>query len=1650
MRRSLHNRILCANLLCLLLLFGAGSGLKAQSQLQAKPVVDHPVENGFAIVKDGVPVPVWVSDRDFPGVIRVAGHLQRDLKKVTGTAPGLHIQSVVPDGSFFIIAGTAGKNAFIDSLVQKNVIGRNLLEGKREKYIITVVDFQGQIPGKALVIAGSDKRGTLYGIYELSKYIGVTPLHFWADVPVKQERDLYMIPGMYTSGEPAVRYRGIFINDEAPALAGWVHERYGSFNSNFYEHVFEYILRLKGNFLWPAMWGRAFYDDDPVNPRLADEYGIVIGTSHHEPMMRAHVEWARYGEGAWDYRTNREVLRDFWRTGLERMGDYESIVTVGMRGDGDEPMSREQDMDLLEEIIRDQRVIIEEVSGKPAQDTPQMWALYKEVQEYHDQGMRVPDDVTLMLCDDNWGNVRKLPQPKEQKRNGGYGMYYHFDYVGGPRNYKWMNTNLISRVWEQMNLCYRHGVDRIWIVNVGDIKPMEFPIAFFLDMAWNPQAMTKERMLSFPQQWAAEHFGQAHAAEIGNMITRYSLNNARRKPELISPNTYHLKNYREADRVVEQFRALENNALDLYASLDDIYKDAFYQLVLFPIQATANLNELYVTAAKNHLYADQGRASANDMALRVKELFKKDSQLTAYYHHTLSGGKWNHMMSQTHIGYTYWQEPPVNVMPAVRWTEIPEEGQLKICPNPDTSSLPELDPYGCDTVFFEIYNTGKASRRYTLKTEYPWLHVSSLQGSVDDQLTVFVTAEWDKVPPGRMETYAVFSDDTGNTLHVPVSIFNPVVPELPVTGAFFENNAHVAMEAVHYSHRRQDEPWVWEHIPFFGRTHSGMRISTSKGCENIPADKVAELSYDILFFSSGEITVNALFSPTLDFHGKSLRYAIAFDNEPFREVELHGAYNQREWETWVANNIIRSRTIHNLDQPGLHTLRIRAVDPFLVLQRIEIDTGGLLPSSLGPLESYHNVHHTKGEDGYNLWLRYRPLDAGMQDACAPFLKGLYIGEQSPVINATVKELNSAVELMTGLSLQCLSAKEILNNGGILAGTWKDRVIKNNFSAKEREKIGPEGYMIKSIGNRLYIAGSTHKGILYGVFHLLRLMQTGQCLENLKIIENPAFDLRILNHWDNPDRSIERGYAGLSLWEWEELPEKVNSRYRDYARANASIGINATVLNNVNADACFLTPVYLEKIAALADVFRDYGIRVFLSINFSSPQVLGGISTSDPLDPQVKEWWQKKVHEIYSYIPDFGGFLVKANSEGRSGPLDYGRTHADGANMLARALEPYNGLVMWRAFVYSPDSDDRAKQAYEEFMPLDGEFLPNVIIQVKNGPIDFQPREPFTPLFGAMRRTPLMIEFQITQEYLGWSRQMAFLGPLYKEVLDADTYALGPGTSVASTTDGSVFGHPVSAIAGVANTGTDRNWTGHHLAQANWFVFGRLAWNHRLDAGDIAREWISMTFSNEESFTGTLLKMMMESREAVVNYMMPMGLHHLFYTGHHYGPEPWANDPYSRPDWQPPYYHKADGLGVGFDRSATGSNAASQYFEPLSGMYDNIETCPENLLLWFHHVPWDHTMKNGNTLWEELCRLYTLGVDQARGFQKTWDGLEPYLDKGRFFDIQYRLKIQARDAQWWRDACLLYFQTFSQKAIPLKLERPVYDLEDLMRMEVIME
>jgi alpha-glucuronidase len=689
------------------------------------------------------------------------------------------------------------------------------------------------------------------------------------------------------------------------------------------------------------------------------------------------------------------------------------------------------------------------------------------------------------------------------------------------------------------------------------------------------------------------------------------------------------------------------------------------------------------------------------------------------------------------------------------------------------------------------------------------------------------------------------------------------------------------------------------------------------------------------------------------------------------------------------------------------------------------------------------VFPATAEDGYRLWLRYDQVSNPQKlRAYRTTISQITFDGQSPTLAAARQELAEGLRGLLGKEIP--AAQEVKRNGAVLAGTPQSSALISSLNLQEKLKeVGKEGYLILNtkVNNRksTVIAANTDVGVLYGVFHFLRLLQTRQDLANLSVASSPRITHRVLNHWDNLDRTVERGYAGFSLWDWHRLPDYLDPRYVDYARANASIGINGTVLTNVNANSLVLTPLYLEKVKALADVFRPYGLKVYLTARFSSPVEIGGLKTADPLNPQVAAWWKKKVEEIYTYVPDFGGFVVKANSEGQPGPQNYGRNHADGANMLADALAP-GGVVMWRAFVYDDKvPDDRHKQAYNEFKPLDGQFRKNVFVQVKNGAIDFQPREPFHPLFGAMPQTPLMMEFQLTQEYLGFATHLVYQAPLFKETLDADTHAKGPGSTVAKVVDGTLDNHAISGMAGVANIGNDRNWTGHPFGQATWYAFGRLAWDHTLSSEAIANEWLRMTFSNQDSFVHQVRGMMMASREAVVNYMTPLGLHHLMGRSHHYGLGPWVEGG-GRADWTSIYYHRADSAGIGFDRSPSGSNAVAQYFPPVSKQFGSLEQVPEKYLLWFHHVPWDHPMASGRTLWNELAHKYQEGVDTVRWMQQVWDAQQGKIDEERFRQVQALLKIQEKEARWWRDALLLYFQTFSRRPLPEGYEKPAHSLE----------
>jgi alpha-glucuronidase len=681
------------------------------------------------------------------------------------------------------------------------------------------------------------------------------------------------------------------------------------------------------------------------------------------------------------------------------------------------------------------------------------------------------------------------------------------------------------------------------------------------------------------------------------------------------------------------------------------------------------------------------------------------------------------------------------------------------------------------------------------------------------------------------------------------------------------------------------------------------------------------------------------------------------------------------------------------------------------------------------------------EDGYELWLPRAPAEAEWQARYAPAAAEIAGHAPSPTLRAAQAELQRGLSTLLGRQIPVRA--EASRGGAVLFGTPASSPAIARLRLPLR-RLGPEGYLLRTMdveGRRTtVIAANSDIGILYGAFRLLRLIQTRQPIDRLAITDAPKVKVRLLNHWDNLDRTVERGYSGFSIWDWHKLPDYLDPRYTDYARANASIGINGAVLNNVNSNAHILTPVYLEKVAALAGLFRPYGIKVYLSARFNAPMELGKLPTADPLDPRVRAWWKAKADEIYAHVPDFGGFLVKANSEGQPGPQDYKRSHAEGANMLAEALAPHGGIVMWRAFVYAAEKpDDRVKQAYDEFKPLDGEFRDNVVVQVKNGPLDFQPREPFHPLFGAMPKTPLMMEFQITKEYLGFATHLAYLGTMWEEVLDADTYAKGRGSTVAQVIDGSLHGYRLTGMAGVANIGTDRNWSGSHFDQANWYAFGRLAWDPDLSARAIAEEWTRTTFGNDPALVAGVVDMMMRSRQAVVDYMTPLGLHHLMATGHHYGPGPWVND-LERADWNPTYYHRADANGIGFDRTAVGSDAVGQYARPVAKRFGSLKTVTDDYLLWFHHLPWDHRMRSGRTLWDELVARYSRGVEEVRHMRRTWDGLKGRVDPQRHADVAAFLAIQEREAQWWRDASIAYFQSLSRRPLPSGYAPPARSLE----------
>jgi len=954
MRRSIasfRTQLICAAAALVLFILPLRSGALGEPHY----VSSKPTHAAFPLVEQRAAVPLIVSNSDWPGVVRTVGDLSSDIEQVTGVQPiVLHDRSDL-HASTAVIIGTIGESPLIDDLIRHHKLDVSEIAGKWEAAVTTIVDHP--MPGvqRALVIAGSDKRGTIFAIYDLSEQIGVSPWSWWADVRIPRQDALFVDPGRHIQPVPAVKYRGIFLNDEAPALTGWVNEKFGGYNSKFYVHVFELLLRLKANYLWPAMWNSAFAADDPLNAKLADEYGIVMGTSHEEPMMRAEKEWPR-ADGPWNYAANQTSIDEFWRKGMERDKNYEQIVTLGMRGVNDTPMSTSANTELLEKIVANQRQILKETVNPDLEKVPQVWALYKEVQGYYDNGMRVPDDVTLLWSDDNWGNLRRLPTAEERKRTGGAGIYYHFDYVGDPRSYKWLNTTSITKVWEQMNLALHYGADRIWVVNVGDLKPMEFPIEFFLTMARTPERWDQNHLDEYARLWVTREFGPEHAAEIATDIEEYTRYNSRRKPELIDPATFSLTSFHEADRVEAEWVSLAISVDKLETELPEEERASFFELVQYPVLACANLTELYIAAGRNALYARQGRASANEYAAQARTLFANDAALSDEYNHKLLNGRWNHMMDQTHIGYTFWNEPPLNTMPAVTEVQPADGASIGVDAEGSSSSRPSLgqfDSVAQQTRTVTLFNRGLTPVNFHIAASDPWIIVSQSPGTVGKQdLPLEVHVDWATAPAGTARGSIIITPNGAPPITVPVEMLRLDGVTRENAQGFVESDGYIAIEAANTTLRTSDEGAHWEELPGFGETHSAMTVFPVTAASDSSSN--ASLQYRMFTYDSGSFEMQAVLAPTLNFvPGRGLRFAVSVDDGPRKIVDALEHNTQADWAQAVSDGVRKVSVPLSIPSPGYHTLKIWKVDPGVVLERIVLAHDQILPGYLGPPESFH-------------------------------------------------------------------------------------------------------------------------------------------------------------------------------------------------------------------------------------------------------------------------------------------------------------------------------------------------------------------------------------------------------------------------------------------------------------------------------------------------------------------------------------------------------------------------------------------------------------------------------------------------------------------------------------------------------------------------
>ncbi len=935
----------------------------------------------FPLVQNQQAAPLYAASSDWWGVLHAAGDLRDDVNRVTGVTPVLTTNGS-PAGKFAVLIGTLGKSPIIDGLVKSGKLNPDAISGKWESFIIMTIS--KPLPGidRALVIAGSDKRGTIYGIYEISEQIGVSPWYWWADVPPQHHKELFIKPGTYVQGPPSVKYRGIFINDEAPDLTGWVREKYGSvpghswaanYGRGFYTNLFEVMLRLRANYLWPAMWSNAFNEDDTNNPVLADEYGIVMGASHQEPMMRSQQEWdRRYARtiGSWNYAKHPDVVSNFWREGIERNKNYENLVTIGLRGANDTPMAPGgpgTNMKLLEKIVSDQRSILADVVNPDLTKVPQVWCLYKEVMDYDDAGMRVPDDVTLLWADDNWGNVRRLPTAKERKRSGGAGIYYHLDYVGAPRCYKWINTDPISKIWDQMSLAKQYGADRVWIVNVGHFKGYELPLQFFMSLAWDSDRLKNDNLDEYTRLWAEQQFGPEHASEIADILNQYTKFNGRRKPELLTPDTYSLVNYNEFENVVADYDAIAAKAQAISDELPEAERAAFYELVLFPTKASAQLNKMYLAAAKDELYASQGRASSNDYAEKTRSLFAAETNLMSYFNHDFLNGKWNHFMDQPFIGYTSWAEPRRNSLRAVRLREIqvPDTATMGVAVENSTAtvtngdiSLPQFDSLNQQKYFVDVFNKGKSNFDFTATASAPWIVLRDTSGSIEKDKRLWVSVDWSKTPTGTA-CGTVKLTGAGGEVVVNVNAFHPTEPTRDSLRGFAEGDGYVSIEAAHYTKKTDAGSNRWVEIQNYGRTDSGMRAEGPAEVLATPGKDSPSLEYRMYLFSTGKIDVESIVGPTLSFMpGRPIRYAIAFDDEAPQEITIvpkifEGFYTNPKWSESVKDSCHKVESMLTIKAPGYHTLKIWMVDPGVVLEKIVVNAGGVKPSYLGPPESFH-------------------------------------------------------------------------------------------------------------------------------------------------------------------------------------------------------------------------------------------------------------------------------------------------------------------------------------------------------------------------------------------------------------------------------------------------------------------------------------------------------------------------------------------------------------------------------------------------------------------------------------------------------------------------------------------------------------------------